>query len=541
MKSLCFEKLEQRELLTVSLVGDEVLVNVLTAGGQRLTAEASAVATSTAGDSVAVFEGKGRVDDQGVFFRRFDVEGAPLSDAIRVNTTIREGQFSPSVDIADDGTFVVTWHGRGLGDQRGVFAQWYDADGVAVGTETLVNSTTGGVQQNAVIAAGQDNVVVVWEGTGVGDLDGIFMRRFDSTGRAISAEMLVNSATAKQQAFPDVAMGSDGSFIVTWSSRHQDGSDWGVYAQRFDAEGDRLGGEFQVNSTVEASQVQASVATDEGGEFTIAWSSLGQDGDSWGVFAQKYAGNGNPIRSEIQLNATTEAHQKDVDITIASGGRIEATWTRGVPDGSGWEVVVRTFDAAGEPDSDEVLVNANISGPNSGHQQAPSIASSSDQIAIAWSGRGTSDRHGVFLQGLRDDQVNLPPQLEPIPDQEATVGEELEVPVSATDPNPDDILTFFLDTDDSPASAILQQIDNQNAVIRWTPAAADLLGPVPFRVIVVDDGTPPLADSESFLVFLSPVGQVDEAFAGDELMLGRAEALSELSALDGFFGALGRN
>ena len=64
----------------------------------------------------------------------------------------------------------------------------------------------------------------------------------------LGEEFRVNSYTTETQYRPAVASHLDGSFVVVWNSRDQDGSDWGVFAQRYDADGDPLGGEFQVNS-----------------------------------------------------------------------------------------------------------------------------------------------------------------------------------------------------------------------------------------------------------------------------------------------------
>lgn len=92
---------------------------------------------------------------------------------------------------------------------------------------------------------------------------------------------------------------------------------------------------------------------------------------------------------------------------------------------------------------------------------------------------------------------NTPPDLAPVADQDATVGEQIEIPVSASDADGDG-LTFSLDPS-SPASAVIEQTGPTTAVIRWTPTAEET-GPATFRVIVTDDGQPPKADQEEFVV-----------------------------------------
>src|SRR5688500_7873895 len=60
----------------------------------------------------------------------------------------------------------------------------------------------------------------------------------------VGSEFRVNSTTENSQASPAVAMDADGTFVVAWASGAQDGSDSGVYAQRYNAAGVPVGGEF---------------------------------------------------------------------------------------------------------------------------------------------------------------------------------------------------------------------------------------------------------------------------------------------------------
>ncbi|MEZ5738295.1 MAG: hypothetical protein R3E68_01735 [Burkholderiaceae bacterium] len=83
---------------------------------------------------------------------------------------------------------------------------------------------------------------------------------------------------------PAVAMRPDGGFIIVWNSANQDGSQDGVYAQRFGATGvplsrptDAFAGtyanphEFRVNRTTAALQRQPAVAIRDDNSFVIAW------------------------------------------------------------------------------------------------------------------------------------------------------------------------------------------------------------------------------------------------------------------------------
>src|SRR5262249_56751936 len=105
----------------------------------------------------------------------------------------------------------------------------------------------------------------------------------------------VNTTAAGDQTAPAVAADALGNFVIVWQSAGQDGDGWGVYGQRFAADGTPLGGEFQVNTTAAGDQRDPDVAVDAAGNFVVTWSSWGQDGDGWGVYGQRFAADGTPL------------------------------------------------------------------------------------------------------------------------------------------------------------------------------------------------------------------------------------------------------
>ena len=79
-----------------------------------------------------------------------------------------------------------------------------------------------------------------------------------------------------RQDHSDVAIDANGDFTVVWESYGQDGSRWGIFGQRFDHTGAKVGGEFQVNTYTNAQQVDPKIAMDPAGDFVVTWSSFGQ-------------------------------------------------------------------------------------------------------------------------------------------------------------------------------------------------------------------------------------------------------------------------
>lgn len=506
--------------MAVDVMGDEVMVNDLVFRTQSTEAAEAAVAVSEVAQ-VVVFSGNGPGDDSGVFAKLYDADGVADGDAFLVNSTVRGDQTSASVAMDAAGNFVVVWAGRGVGDLQGIFLQRFDATGAALGEETLVNTTTAGKQIDPTIAMDAEGAFAVgWSGQSTSDASGVYLQRFSAAGEKVGGEVLVNTTTDNHQTGLAMVFDAAGNLVTAWSSLGQDTSDWGVYGQRFDTDGDRIGGEMVWNSTTTNSQMGVVLAAGTDGEVVAAWQTRGQDGDGWGVAARKLDADGMTFGDEILLNDTTDGEQFDVKIGIADDGTWVAAWTTVDSDGAGFEVAARTYESDGTPEVDSFAVNQDTAGANSGHQHHVSIAMSDDLATIVWAGHGAGDRHGVYRQDyeidLIDDGPQVAPNLAEIPDTTGEVGTEVVVTVTATDTNSRDDLTFHLDQDNSPDGATIEQTDNNTAIIRWTPTEADENTEVAFRVLVTDDGDPVLADSEDFVVTVGNVELVID-LTGEEV------------------------
>ena len=125
----------------------------------------------------------------------------------------------------------------------------------------------------------------------------------------VGPEFQVNTYTTLWQLYPSAAMDADGDFLVAWESEGQDGSDSGIYAQRYTSDGTPDGGEFRVNTTTTSDQWAPSAAMDADGDFVVAWASYGQDGDCYGVYAQRYRSDGTPDGGEFRVNTTMTDYQ----------------------------------------------------------------------------------------------------------------------------------------------------------------------------------------------------------------------------------------
>ncbi len=249
-----------------------------------------AVDFASDGSYVIVWQNAANSGD--IYFQRYNASGVAQGANTRVNSTTADIQNNPDVAVNDDGSYVVTWmsNNQDAAGTYGIYAQRYNASGVAQGANFLVNQTTAGNQQfSTVDSDSAGNFVVTWASSD-GNGDGVWARRFNSSGTALGSEFRVNTYTQGNQASAHVDMNAAGDFIVAWSSASQDGSGNGIYSQQFDSAGTRIGGEVLVNTTTTNEQIDATVAF-SGSSAVIAWSGNGaQSGqvDSYGVYTKRF-------------------------------------------------------------------------------------------------------------------------------------------------------------------------------------------------------------------------------------------------------------
>jgi len=118
-------------------------------------------------------------------------------------------------------------------------------------------------------------------------------------GEPQGGEFQVNTYTKNDQVYPTVAIEDGGSFVVVWESDGQDGSGKGAFGQRFDAAGNRQGGEFQINVYTTNEQFNPIVAVYAPEKFIVVWSSFGQDGSTEGAYGRRYPGTGWAARLDV--------------------------------------------------------------------------------------------------------------------------------------------------------------------------------------------------------------------------------------------------
>ncbi len=130
------------------------------------------------------------------------------------------------------------------------------------------------------------------------------------------------------------------------------------------------------------------VARHSSGSFFVAWQSEGTapDGDGWGVFARGFDAAGVPASQEILVNSTVAGGQSAPAVAwLRSPSRYAVVWQSQGQDGSGSGVYRRTFTLDGTAQSAEQAVSTTAAGSGS----HPSVtADASGNFTIAWEASG---------------------------------------------------------------------------------------------------------------------------------------------------------
>ena len=151
--------------------------------------------------------------------------------------------------------------------------------------------------------------MVLWQSDDPDVLDvNVYGRIYGSDHSGEATQFRVNTYTDTYQGTPRVAMASDRSFVAVWESSSQDGSGTGIFAQRFDAEGNPVGDEFQVVTYADAEVWQSRVAMRPDGGFVVVWESL--DDTATGIYARIYDASGNALGAEFQVNTTPDRYEQ---------------------------------------------------------------------------------------------------------------------------------------------------------------------------------------------------------------------------------------
>jgi Ca2+-binding RTX toxin-like protein len=393
-------------------IGGEFLFNTQTLNSQ----DNPAIAGLPSGGFVATWVDSsavgGDTSSSGIKAQIFDASGAPVGSEFLVNTSTQNAQKTPAVASLASGGFIITWADSSLqgGDSSvsSVKGQLYDSSGVKVGGEFLVNTNTANGQDTPVVASlTGGGFVISWHDSSLigGDpnKDAVKAQIYDAAGNRVGGEFLVNTNTASNQQQETITGLDNGGFVIAWadaSNRGGDTDNYGIKMQVYDASGNKVGGETLVNSTIAGAQIAPNVTSLVGGGFMISWadySGAGPEMGTAGIKAQIFTDDGSRVGGEFQVNTQTLGSQVDPAAAASANGGFALTWT--------------DYSGQGGDDS-STSVKFKIFNPLASQGAPPPLLANADTLS------GTEDTVSVFqtstLLANDTDSLGLPISLSSI-------------------------------------------------------------------------------------------------------------------------------
>ncbi len=335
-------------------VGAEFRVNSTTANAQ----ETPTVAEMADGGFMVFWTGlrTATTTTWRTYGQRYDANGnkvgAEIALSVPGDSTLRS---NPSATLLSDGKVAVAY-GYAAGTASDIFVQLYDSSGAAVGGRRSVAlpkvNTAAITDTPAITALKGGGFVVSWGEDYSTNGYEVKAQRFDNAGNKQGGSFYIQSAVrVLDQHRPDLAALEDGGFVAVWADQaaERDGDAYNVRLQRFDANGTKISGEVRVNNYTNSHQTIPDIIGLKDGGYLVAWISMGQDGDSYGIYAQRFRADGTAAGNEFQLSQTSVGIQTHVDLSLTADGDVVATWTsNGGQDGSGYAVISRTLSISND-------------------------------------------------------------------------------------------------------------------------------------------------------------------------------------------------
>ncbi len=302
-----------------------------------------------------------------VFARCFDAAGNAFGNEFQVTTDFVGGRVEPSVAVDSVGNFVVAWQ-----DGFSIVLRRYGPNCQPLGGVVPVEDTDVNSSLPVVAASPLGGFAVVWSIENAG----IFARRFDSAGNPQGGAFEVAAGGGGFSA----AFDSAGALAIVWPTEVivNDLRRFVVAARTYAANGAPLVGPFQVNddrACFSAGCGGVVSLTRAGNVFAVSWIRITDSFGSRETVLRRFDANGQRLGGEIPLSGVDGF---DDGITADAAGNFVVAYSR-----FGVGIFARRFDVNGNPLGGETLVSSTPAGTHPAQTLSVDSSPSGD-LVFAW-------------------------------------------------------------------------------------------------------------------------------------------------------------
>lgn len=284
--------------------------------------------------------------------------------------------------------------------------------------EIRVDTRVNGTQNNpAVTALDSGGFVVTWTDNthlldGLGGAD-VMAQVYDAAGQRISGEFLVNTETIDHQRDGTITGLQGGRFVVVWqdfSGRLGDECGSSIKAKVFGSDRELVRDEFLVNVEIRDNQADPAVAALSDGGFVVAWHDFSGTQSDDNVKARLFGPDGGPASGEFLVNTHTKNYQGAPSVASLNRGGFVVAWndfSGTLGDCSEGSIKAKLFSRKGETVRDEFLVNTR----KQKNQSLPVVAAlENGGFVVAWTDwSGTlGDSSSTSIKARMFDDLAVP-------------------------------------------------------------------------------------------------------------------------------------
>jgi len=302
-----------------------------------------------------------------VYFQRLDTLGNTLGD----NVLVHVGG-SPDVAVSEDGSFFITYNYT-YNFSTYIYYQRFHSSGDSIGSPIIISDTTDESRGCVSIDFDSNNTTVVaWQDSRSGN-DDIYAQMISPAGDTVGVNFKVNddSGTAVQYR-PDIAMSPSGKFLITWYDQRN--GDYDIYGQIFDSDGNALGSNFRIDSGGTDNQHCPDAKYLPDGNFIVVWQDFRIP---MGIYAQILDSTGVHVDTNFRVSDNT-GYEPSVDVTPS--GAFVVAWGDASSD---LDIYAQEYNPDYSPNSTNFKVNNENEGPNT-FQQVPCVATNGSIFFFAW-------------------------------------------------------------------------------------------------------------------------------------------------------------
>jgi Ca2+-binding RTX toxin-like protein len=302
-------------------VGTDFLVSTNAANNQALPA----ITELSNGKLVAVWSTYDKEYD--IHAQLYNANGTASGGEFNLSSAIPQNHINPAVAPLAKGGFVTAWHAFvSAGTEWDVLARVFDGNGTAIGTDIVLNSTTaGGQDEIALTGLSTGGFAAAWqsiEGTQLA----FRARAFDAHGIAAGKDFIVSTQPSSATDVPALTGLANGRFVVTWRSDEGGSNYLDIRGHVYDSHGKSVGKDFVVNSNRASSQYQPDVLALADGRFMACWTSYENDVSRVDIRARVFNANGMAAGRDWVINSTTSTDQIRPAMTLLANGHVAVSW-----------------------------------------------------------------------------------------------------------------------------------------------------------------------------------------------------------------------